>query len=133
MLLNNTSFWPPDTRSIQPHCPCRGDCPGSFFQHPVTSTRHSRCFVVRYLFAICNFLPDPRWCRCARTWKSSRFFSTPKIKDLMTLTPRIAVMTHVFSSIFHAKTTKCLEDYSRSKTSFTFSFNYCHKIDHRNS
>jgi hypothetical protein len=34
----------------------------------------------------------------------------------MTLTPRISVVTHVFSLIFHAKTAKCLSGYLRSKT-----------------
>ena len=39
------------------------------------------------------------------------------------VTPRIASMLHVFSSIIHAKTAKCLKGYTRSKSSRTFSFN----------
>ncbi len=58
-FLHTRRFWPPVTHSIQPHCPCRGVCPGCFFQHPVTGVRHSRCFVARCFFVIWNFLPDP--------------------------------------------------------------------------
>jgi hypothetical protein len=58
-FLHTRSFCPPTTHSIQPHFPCRGGCPGCFFQHSVTGARHSRRFVTRYFFVICNFLPDP--------------------------------------------------------------------------
>ena len=42
-------------------------------------------------------------------------------------------LLHVFSSTIHAKAAKCLQGYSQSKTSFTFSFNQVRKTMHRNS
>ena len=39
------------------------------------------------------------------------------------VTPWIASMLHVFSSIIYVKTAKCLQGYTRSKSSRTFSFN----------
>jgi hypothetical protein len=60
--------------------------------------RHSRCFVARFSFAICNFLPGPiltvEHSGGVVVWVHGR-------------TTRIVVVTHVFSSIFHVKTTKC--------------------------
>jgi hypothetical protein len=45
----------------------------------------------------------------------------------------ITSMLLVFSSIIYAKAAKCLQGYTRRKSSRTFSFNQCHKTVHRNS
>jgi hypothetical protein len=39
------------------------------------------------------------------------------------VTPWIASMLHIFASIIYAKAAKCLQGYTRSKSSRTFSFN----------
>ena len=49
------------------------------------------------------------------------------------VTPRITSMFHVFSSIIHSKAPKCLQGYTRSKSSHTFSFNQYPKTVHMNS
>ena len=58
------------------------------------------------------YRPNPRprtsnFCLCSRLRKSSWLLSTPKIKLLMILTPRIVSVFHVISSKIHSIAAKC--------------------------
>jgi len=75
------------------------------------------------------------WCSLHRREKKYQKEKKEKthFKLLMTFTPRIASMLHVFSLKIFDIAAQCLQGYPRSKTTHTFPFTWCLKTVHRNS